>query len=356
MRTYFANISRPKRTAAAIQDLFPLVSHAQALEYSARLYGYRTWNELTLITKRADHPPSPDEDEIPEPERDNFIQERWGALNSVLGLHPIGDFLMCDFLKIHRKEAPMKRRWIKEHCPDGVGRLYRVLQAELELPRRKVDQNSLLAPECLNGPERHGHFEVPQIVRGGEQGFLDALCKKIERYKGGADTSDRLRWYFQSNEHAPGPTDFTLVDVGVGDESEQFLISQSCTKRLYVFDQDYDPKGVIIWTLTIRACQNDDEHNTLTLLIHDAWAAPRDHETWDSFCEVLSSELHYRFDLALNGFFFPPTEVGPKIEISLESESETLLGNSHGLLQSVRSRFADLAELPENCADVSYYE
>lgn len=355
MRTYFANLSRPKRTASAIQDLFPLASHSQSLEWSAQIYGYRDWNELSTVTKNGDHPPTPDEDELTEMQRETVLNARVKALNSVLKLDYFTDCVLFSCLNTHSREAPAKRRFAKDFPKGGDGRLFRVIQADLDFPYPKCGTDGYLPPDFLGTPSRSAYSRLPDWYEGGEHAFIDDLCKKVTKYKDGKATADTLRWYFNSEDYQPGSSEFSFDDVGE-DDKPCVIGSQIWTRRLYVFDQNKVPTGLLIWTTTVHACQDDDEHNELSILIHDAWAAPRDHETWEGFSTAVGMDLAWIFDLLVKGFHLPTTDGKLNLQISLESESESLFATPRKLLQTIRDLFSDQTEIPSEHIAISYYE
>lgn len=57
MRIYFNSLSRPKRVARTLQDIFPLEKLSQCQAWAARCYGYRDWHELAQVTAAGLHPP-----------------------------------------------------------------------------------------------------------------------------------------------------------------------------------------------------------------------------------------------------------------------------------------------------------
>lgn len=46
MRTYFRNTKRPKLVAESLTAAFPNLQYATALEWVAKIFGYRNWHEL----------------------------------------------------------------------------------------------------------------------------------------------------------------------------------------------------------------------------------------------------------------------------------------------------------------------
>ncbi|WP_176000162.1 hypothetical protein [Burkholderia vietnamiensis] len=46
MRTYFRNTKRPKLVAESLTAVFPNLQYATALEWAAKIFGYRNWHEL----------------------------------------------------------------------------------------------------------------------------------------------------------------------------------------------------------------------------------------------------------------------------------------------------------------------
>lgn len=353
MRTYFANLSRPKRTATAIQSLFPLVKHAHALELSAQLYGYRDWNELTLITAKGNHAPSPDDDEIPAEDRSRVVDARFKAFSDTFGLSPLADFQFHAYLCTHSKDVPPKRPQAKGF-PAGRGRMYKVLQTDLTIPYRiRTDAPADVEPESLTNQERHGHERVPAIFPGGQNAFIDTLCRKASKLQYGNATARELRESFHAADCQPRPTQFELME---GDSESSDGIVQGNTKRLFVFDRDYNPTGILIWSFNAFADRHNDDHNRAEITVHVAWALPRDYETWDSFSEALSNDLCYQVDLMCKGYLFPETENGPRIALSLESESETLFANSHGVLENARDLICDWFDCPPSAVDFAYFE
>lgn len=355
MRTYFANLSRPKRTASAIQDIFPLASHSQSLEWSAKIYGYRDWNELTLVTKRGDHPPTPDESEMTEEQSEALLDSRIESLASVLNLDYFNDIVLFGFLNTHKREAPVKRLFASDFPKGGSGRFFQVIQADLDFPNPERGNNDSPVPDELDHSNRSAYERIPHWFEGGEEAFLAYLCKKIEKFKDGKAAADMLRWYFKDDDYQPGPPQFSFDDVGE-DDRPRVIGSQTWTKRLYVFDQDKVPSGLVIWTTSVHACQDDDDHNELSVLIHDAWAAPRDHETWTGFSTAIGTDLAVIMDLLTKAFYLPSTEASMKLEIGFESESEALLSSSHKILEDIRDLFSDQTEIPAEHIAISYYE
>lgn len=64
MRIHFQTLSRPKRVAKGLTQEFEGTKLAVAQRWAAVIYGYRSWSELELVTKRRAEPPSPDDEDL----------------------------------------------------------------------------------------------------------------------------------------------------------------------------------------------------------------------------------------------------------------------------------------------------
>lgn len=56
MRSYFRNTKRPKLVAESLTVVFPMLKHTVALEWAAKIFGYRNWHELNASANESVSP------------------------------------------------------------------------------------------------------------------------------------------------------------------------------------------------------------------------------------------------------------------------------------------------------------
>lgn len=168
MKIRFSNLTRPKRTAKLLAELVQGVKLSRAHEWTAALYGYDSWHQLSQETQRPTGPVSPDDEDIDPTTRNarwifqahtleelgGFDTDDAGELASLLGAtsrgkpgapsphdvddsellfpqatHPSMERFMDEYQALLRKD-PLIRDKLAEQTADRLGRVRQTAGAE----------------------------------------------------------------------------------------------------------------------------------------------------------------------------------------------------------------------------------
>lgn len=341
MRAQFSSFTRPKAMALRIQTVFPALSHMRALEWAARILGYRDWHELAKST-----PPNVTEtpDVVLEDNEGRFVSNEQSReffkrelaqrriLEELIG-HPIPEI---ESLYFHISSNVPSARYRKlgksgtgTPCFKGLG---------WSLYEHDGEEPGLDGGVCLDitGPREvnaHIYKGVPEEFT--EITVLNALLAHMRRchlpYNGFIDVTRECL--------EAGPYGQTSFDTEVIDQpGDEVSVAWQGRRARYFVIHNGQPIGFAVTEVTASVASN---HQNLSLEVEicEAW--------WPSssqllILEALASAITLDVSAPLKRlvwFRVSNPEVRIHVEIMTESESERAAELAAALVQTIPPDF-----------------
>jgi hypothetical protein len=330
MRVYFRSLTRPKHVAERLHQLLPALSHKNALEWTAQVFGYRDWYDLQQVTK-SEPEPSKDVKTLGIPSLtaiftgDPSLNYQMKVLKQLLGTHAHLTLHLFDAWSPNESGAP--RRAVLGKL--GLGR------PAFMLAQEEIVDNEPSSKAALEtwGDRRSDGGAIVNMLPAGPQAlddFFESLRKSRKPFAGYWESLQTIL-----NKRSPWNT--STLSLAAND-----IAVQSRPIPLFAVDANNKVVGCAMTSFEM-AVSRDGAYHAVSIDVGGAAVLPRKDDA-SSIIFALGAACVHAYMMPIKRYLFSQVRnVGPEATVRFMSRSQAPIAQE--MVEHMRDVIPDMLDL-----------